>query len=44
MNAVSTAMAQAIAAATSALAADPDVRCVVLRSSHDKAFCVGADL
>ncbi len=44
MNAVSTAMAQAIAAATSALAADPDVRCVVLSSSHDKAFCVGADL
>ena len=44
MNAVSTAKAEAIAAATSALAADPSVRCVVLTSSHPKAFCVGADL
>ena len=44
MNAVSTAMAEAIATATSALAADPEVRCVVLTSSHAKAFCVGADL
>ncbi|MEI2826950.1 MAG: enoyl-CoA hydratase-related protein [Dermatophilaceae bacterium] len=44
MNAVSTAMAEAIATATSALAADPEVRCVVLTSSHPKAFCVGADL
>ena len=44
MNAVSTAMAEAIAAAPSALAADPSVRCVVLTSSHPKAFCVGADL
>ena len=44
MNAVSTAMAVAIAAATNALANDPDVRCVVLTSSHDTAFCVGADL
>jgi enoyl-CoA hydratase/carnithine racemase len=44
MNAVSTAMAEAIGAATSALAADDTVRCVVLTSSHAKAFCVGADL
>lgn len=44
MNAVSTAMAEAIGAATSALAADHTVRCVVLTSSHAKAFCVGADL
>ena len=44
MNAVSTAMAEAIGAATAALAADPSVRCVVLTSSHQKAFCVGADL
>lgn len=44
MNAVSTAMAEAIGAATAALAADPTVRCVVLSSSSPKAFCVGADL
>jgi enoyl-CoA hydratase/carnithine racemase len=44
MNAVSTAMARAIAAATTALAQDPDVRAVVVSSSHPKAFCVGADL
>ncbi len=44
MNAVSTAMARAIATATSELAADPDVRVVVLTSSHERAFCVGADL
>jgi enoyl-CoA hydratase/carnithine racemase len=44
MNAVSTAMARAIAAATARVAADESVRCVVLTSSHPKAFCVGADL
>ncbi len=44
MNAVSTAMARTIAAATAELAADPEVRAVVLTSSHEKAFCVGADL
>ena len=44
MNAVSTAMARAIAAATAQVAADASVRCVVLTSSHDRAFCVGADL
>ena len=44
MNAVSTAMAQALADATAALAADQGVRCVVVTSSHPKAFCVGADL
>ncbi len=44
MNAVSTDMARAIEAATSAVAQDPTVRCVVLSSSHDRAFCVGADL
>lgn len=44
MNAVSTAMARAIAAATARVAADESVRCVVLTSSHAKAFCVGADL
>lgn len=44
MNAVSTAMAEAIASATAELAADDQVRCVVLTSSHGRAFCVGADL
>jgi enoyl-CoA hydratase/carnithine racemase len=44
LNAVSTAMAQVLRDATAALAADDTVRCVVLTSSHEKAFCVGADL
>ncbi|MEU5398700.1 enoyl-CoA hydratase-related protein [Streptomyces sp. NPDC005963] len=44
MNAVSTAMARSIAAACEALAADPAVRVTVVSSSHDRAFCVGADL
>ncbi len=44
MNAVSTAMAEAIAAATAELAADDAVRVVVVTSSHPTAFCVGADL
>jgi len=44
MNAVSTAMARAIAEATARVAADESVRCVVLTSTHAKAFCVGADL
>ncbi|GAA2026271.1 enoyl-CoA hydratase-related protein [Terrabacter terrae] len=44
MNAVSTAMARAITAVTAEVAADESVRCVVLTSSHEKAFCVGADL
>ncbi|MFF7334687.1 enoyl-CoA hydratase/isomerase family protein [Streptomyces sp. NPDC090306] len=44
MNAVSTEMARSIAAACDALGADRDVRVVVLTSSHERAFCVGADL
>ncbi len=44
MNAVSTAMARAIGEATETIAADASVRCVVLTSSHPRAFCVGADL
>ncbi|WUH91298.1 enoyl-CoA hydratase-related protein [Streptomyces sp. NBC_00433] len=44
MNAVSTAMAEAIAAACAALAADRTVSVTVLSSSSEKAFCVGADL
>jgi enoyl-CoA hydratase/carnithine racemase len=44
MNAVSSAMARAVAAACTDLAADPGVRAVVLTSTHERAFCVGADL
>ncbi|MEE1756237.1 enoyl-CoA hydratase/isomerase family protein [Streptomyces sp. SP18CS02] len=44
MNAVSSEMARSIGAACEALAADRSVRVTVLTSSHDKAFCVGADL
>jgi enoyl-CoA hydratase/carnithine racemase len=44
MNAVSTAMAEAIAAATAEVAADDGIRAVLLTSTHPKAFCVGADL
>ncbi|MER7917760.1 MULTISPECIES: enoyl-CoA hydratase-related protein [unclassified Streptomyces] len=44
MNAVSTEMARSIAAACTALGADRDVRVTVLTSSHERAFCVGADL
>ena len=44
MNAVSTAMAAAISEATSRLGADETVRAVVVSSTHERAFCVGADL
>jgi enoyl-CoA hydratase/carnithine racemase len=44
MNAVSTRMAEAIAEACAALGADPSVSVTVLTSSHERAFCVGADL
>jgi len=44
MNAISTAQGQSIAAAAGELAADRDIRAVVLSSSSDRAFCVGADL
>ncbi|MYS14158.1 enoyl-CoA hydratase-related protein [Streptomyces sp. SID4982] len=44
MNAVSTEMARSLAAACTALAADRDARVVVLTSSGERAFCVGADL
>lgn len=43
-NALSTAMARELAKATGQLAADRDVRAVVLSSASEKAFCVGADL
>ncbi|GGR70164.1 enoyl-CoA hydratase [Streptomyces aureoverticillatus] len=44
MNAVSSAMARSIGEACAALAEDRDVRVVVLSSTHERAFCVGADL
>ncbi|PGH48522.1 enoyl-CoA hydratase/isomerase family protein [Streptomyces sp. Ru87] len=44
MNAVSTAMAGSLAEACAALAADPTARAVVVTSTHERAFCVGADL
>ncbi|MEV7416447.1 enoyl-CoA hydratase-related protein [Streptomyces sp. NPDC089919] len=44
MNAVSSEMARSIGAACTALAGDPSVRVVVLTSTHERAFCVGADL
>jgi enoyl-CoA hydratase/carnithine racemase len=43
-NALSTAMARELAAVTREVATDDDVRAVVLSSSSEKAFCVGADL
>lgn len=44
MNAVSSGMARSIADACDALAADASARVVVLTSTHERAFCVGADL
>ncbi|MFJ8084262.1 enoyl-CoA hydratase/isomerase family protein [Streptomyces sp. NPDC096205] len=44
MNAVSTEMARSIAGACAALGADRSVRAVVVTSTHERAFCVGADL
>jgi enoyl-CoA hydratase/carnithine racemase len=44
MNAVSTDMARSLTDACHALASDRTVRAVVLTSTHDRAFCVGADL
>jgi enoyl-CoA hydratase/carnithine racemase len=43
-NALSTAMAGALAAACRDVAGDRSVRAVVLSASGEKAFCVGADL
>ncbi|MFJ3666026.1 enoyl-CoA hydratase/isomerase family protein [Streptomyces sp. NPDC090106] len=44
MNAVSTATARSIAEACAALGDDKAVRAVVVTSTHERAFCVGADL
>jgi enoyl-CoA hydratase/carnithine racemase len=44
LNAVSTELAQHLSGMLRALAADAAVRAVVLSSSQERAFCVGADL
>lgn len=44
MNAISTAMGAALRDAALGLAEDQTVRAVVVTSSNEKAFCVGADL
>ncbi|MFH8294765.1 enoyl-CoA hydratase/isomerase family protein [Streptomyces sp. NPDC018059] len=44
MNAVSSEMARSVAAACAALAEDRAARVVVVTSTHERAFCVGADL
>ncbi|AYY11872.1 enoyl-CoA hydratase [Actinobacteria bacterium YIM 96077] len=44
LNALSTDHARAIASTGTSLAADTSVRAVVVSSSSDRAFCVGADL
>ncbi|MET9546590.1 MULTISPECIES: enoyl-CoA hydratase-related protein [unclassified Streptomyces] len=44
MNAVSSEMARSVAAACAALSEDRAARVVVVTSTHERAFCVGADL
>lgn len=44
MNAVSLELARGLERACADLSADPEVRAVVLTSTHPRAFCVGADL
>ena len=44
LNAISTELARQLGDAFAALAADDDLRAVVLSSSSPRAFCVGADL
>ena len=44
LNAISSQLARDLVATTTAVAADPNVRAVVLCASGDRAFCVGADL
>lgn len=44
LNALDTAMATRLAAVCAQLAADPEVRAVVLSAAGSRAFCVGADL
>ncbi len=44
LNAVDAGMWQGLQARMSAINADPDVRCVVLRGAGDKAFAAGGDI
>ncbi len=44
MNALSTAMAERLAAVCAKVAADPAIRAVLLTGAGERAFCVGADL
>lgn len=44
LNAVNMPLARALVQATDALGADPTIRAVVLASTAERAFCVGADL
>jgi enoyl-CoA hydratase/carnithine racemase len=44
LNAVDVAMWRMLREAVDGLAADPDVRCVILRGEGDKAFAAGGDL
>lgn len=44
MNAISTEMARRIGEACADLGGDPGISAVVLTSTHERAFCVGADL
>jgi len=44
LNAVSTALARDLAVAIGALGGQPRLRALVISSSQDRAFCVGADL
>ncbi|ARQ68909.1 enoyl-CoA hydratase/isomerase family protein [Streptomyces marincola] len=44
MNALSTELARRLTAACADVAADRSVRAAVLSSTHERAFCVGADL
>ncbi|MFH5824594.1 enoyl-CoA hydratase/isomerase family protein [Georgenia sp. AZ-5] len=43
-NAISTAMAEDLVAACARVASEPGVRAVVISSTGEKSFCVGADL
>ena len=44
LNAIDAAMWRALKEAIDRLAADPDVRCIILRGEADKAFAAGGDL